>query len=115
MPHLMIPSEELDAVRSSPAGSDFTAKVLPFRQHQASPSRSDVTNTQTALRRVEQDLEPLRRQVTSIIDEILAGNGAAEEPVRESLRLHVARNPGEPERALLKHLLSAPSVSNDPD
>ncbi len=114
MPHLMSPSDELIAAPPSSAGPDFTATVLPFRHRETSVSDAEAPDTRTALRRVEQDLEPLRRQVSSIIDEILAENGPAEEHVRASLRLHIARNPGEPERALLKHLLSAPALGNGP-
>ncbi|MCU1512414.1 MAG: hypothetical protein JWM01_689 [Arthrobacter sp.] len=52
------------------------------------------------------DFEPLRRQVSTIIDAILADNAPDEAEVREKLRRHVARNPGRPEQALLGHLIS---------
>ncbi len=117
MPHLMIPSDALDASRPPSVEADFNAKILPFRHREATRRHPDATASRDLLHRAEQrrleqnraeqDLGPLRRQVTSIIEEILAENGPASEPVRERLRLHVARNPGAPERALLKHLLSA--------
>jgi hypothetical protein len=44
--------------------------------------------------------------VSTIIDAILADNAPDEAEVREKLRLHVARNPGRPEKALLGHLIS---------
>jgi hypothetical protein len=53
-----------------------------------------------------EDLEPLRRQVSAIIDGILSETQATEATVRERLRRHVADNPGRPEKALLDHLLS---------
>jgi hypothetical protein len=55
--------------------------------------------------RTAQDLEPLRRQASSIIEAILADTGPEEAEVREKLRRHVAKNPGQPEKALLRHLL----------
>ncbi|MDN4642402.1 hypothetical protein [Arthrobacter sp. PsM3] len=54
----------------------------------------------------EHDLSPLRRQVSAIIDAILADTTPEEAPVREKLRWHVANNPGQPEKALLSHLLA---------
>ncbi len=120
MPHLMIPSEALDTPRPSSVEADFTAKILPFRHREATKRHPNPTASRDLLHRTEQlrleqnraeqDLGPLRRQVTSIIEEILADNGPADEPVRERLRFHVERNPGAPERALLKHLLSAPAT-----
>lgn len=55
---------------------------------------------------VDPDLGPLRRQVSAIIDAILSGTKPDEAQVRERLRWHVANNPGQPEKALLGHLLS---------
>jgi hypothetical protein len=55
---------------------------------------------------IDPDLEPLRRQVSAIIDAILADTKPEEAHVREKLRWHVANNPGQPEKALLSHLLS---------
>lgn len=122
MPHLMIPNEALDAPRPSAVEADFTAKILPFRHREATKRHLEPTASRDLLHRteqlrleqnrVEQDLEPLRRQVTLIIEEILAEDGLASEPVRERLRFHVERNPGAPERALLKHLLSAPMTES---
>jgi len=55
---------------------------------------------------VDPDLEPLRQQVSAIIDAILSDTKPEEGHVRERLRWHVANNPGQPEKALLSHLLS---------
>ena len=55
---------------------------------------------------VDPDLEPLRQQVSAIIDAILSDTTPEEAQVREKLRRHVANNPGQPEKALLSHLLS---------
>ena len=55
---------------------------------------------------VDGDLEPLRVQVSAILDAILSDTKAEEAHVRERLRRHVANNPGQPEKALLKHLMS---------
>jgi hypothetical protein len=52
------------------------------------------------------DLEPLRKQVSDIIDAILAGSSPDEAELREQLRRHVARHPDRPEKALLRHLIS---------
>jgi hypothetical protein len=50
-------------------------------------------------------IESLRWQAQEIIDEVLCGKSPAEELVRARLRRCVARHPGEPERALLEHLM----------
>ena len=55
---------------------------------------------------VGSDLGPLRLQVSAIIDAILSDTKPEEAEVREKLRWHVANNPGQPEKALLSHLLS---------
>ena len=55
---------------------------------------------------IDPDLEPLRRQVSAIIDAILSDTKPEEALVREKLRWHLANNPGQPEKALLNHLLS---------
>ena len=55
---------------------------------------------------VDPDLEPLRRQVSAIIDAILSDTRPEEAHVREKLRWHLANCPGQPEKALLNHLLS---------
>jgi hypothetical protein len=44
--------------------------------------------------------------VSAIIDAILAESKPEEAHVRKKLRWHVANNPGQPEKALLSHLLS---------
>lgn len=54
----------------------------------------------------EADLGPLRQQVSAIIDAILSDTKPEEAEVREKLCWHVANNPGQPEKALLSHLLS---------
>jgi hypothetical protein len=48
----------------------------------------------------------LQLQVLEIIDEILSGTAPDEADARSSLRMHVSRNPGQPQRALLMHMLS---------
>ena len=76
---------------------------------------STETRTRHAARSPEthEDLEPLRRQVSAIIDASLSETEPGEAPVREQLRRHVANNPGEPEKALLNHLLSVSTVLQD--
>jgi hypothetical protein len=44
--------------------------------------------------------------VSAIIDAILSDSRPEEAPVREKLRWHLANCPGQPEKALLNHLLS---------
>ena len=73
------------------------------------PSKSSPDSRPQEYRRsleVEEDLEPLRRQVTAIIDAILSDTRPQEARVREKLQWHLANNPGQPEKALLDHLLS---------
>jgi hypothetical protein len=73
------------------------------------PSKSSAGFRPQEYRRspeVDPDLEPLRRQVSAIIDAILSDTTPDEAQVREKLRWHVANNPGQPEKALLSHLLS---------
>lgn len=48
----------------------------------------------------------LHRQVLEIIEEVLSGTNPEQAGDRARLRIHVARNPGAPERALLEHLMS---------
>ncbi|WP_235564033.1 hypothetical protein [Arthrobacter sp. Soil763] len=76
---------------------------------------STETRTRHAARSPEtpEDLEPLRRQVSAIIDAILNDTKPDEAPVREQLRHHVADNPGEPEKALLNHLLAISTAVQD--
>ncbi|HET8880421.1 MAG TPA: hypothetical protein VFN00_13285 [Arthrobacter sp.] len=59
------------------------------------------------------ELDPLRRQVSDIIDVILSEENPEEAAVREQLRWHVADNPGQPEKALLNHLLSVSATVQD--
>lgn len=106
MPHLLMSNQPLDS-GMPPSQPSAESKVLEFRRP------GDSSRTVPAKTREEQhDLEPLRLQVTSIIDEILAETGSADAEVRDRLRRHVAENPGQPEKALLKHLLMA-SIAQD--
>jgi len=52
-------------------------------------------------------LESLRWQAQEIIDELLADSDPAEELARARLRRCVARNPGQPEKALLEQLMAS--------
>ncbi|MET1064197.1 MAG: hypothetical protein ABWX85_04440 [Arthrobacter sp.] len=73
------------------------------------PSKSTPGSRPQEYRRsteVDHDLDPLRRQVSAIIDAILSDTKPGEARVREKLRGHLANNPGQPEKALLDHLLS---------
>lgn len=49
---------------------------------------------------------PIQLQATEIIDEILSSPVQDEADVRESLRRLVADHPGQPEKALLIHMLN---------
>lgn len=91
MPHLLMSNEPLESA-TRPATSYSDSRMQQF---QRSPE-------------VDPDLEPLRRQVSAIIDVILADTKPEEAEVRENLRWHVADNPCQPEQALLSHLLSVP-------
>jgi hypothetical protein len=62
---------------------------------------------------VRSDLEPLRKQVSEIIDAILAGKSPDEAELREQLRRHVVQHPGRPEKALLGHLISVSDRQNE--
>jgi hypothetical protein len=108
MPHLLKSNELSSSTPPSIPSAD--AQVLEFRrpgETQRTPSR-----TTHQLGEAEQDLGPLRGQVTEIINAILAETGPEEVEVREKLRRHVANHPGRPEKALLKHLLN---LSVQPD
>lgn len=48
----------------------------------------------------------LQLQALEIIEEIMSGTDPAEAGARASLSLFVERNPGQPQRALLLHMLS---------
>ena len=91
MSHPLMSEESLtpDAPRPSPTPSPV-ARLNDYRRAKGA----------------DPDLEPLRRQASTIIDTILADSGPDEADVREKLRRHVARNPGRPEEALLGHLIS---------
>jgi len=108
MPHLLMSNDQPETAvaptdssptDSSPVVSDPT--VLPFRRV-GHPRLRGVRPRQ--FRGANPDLEPLRRQAASIIDEVLAGTNPEEADVREKLQWHVANNPGQPEKALLEHL-----------
>ncbi|MCB5290889.1 hypothetical protein [Arthrobacter sp. SO3] len=88
MPHLLKSTASLNTVRTPKSSQDSWAQ--------------DCRRSTDG----EHDLGPLRRQVSAIIDAILADTTPDEAPVREKLRWHVANNPGQPEKALLSHLLS---------
>jgi len=102
MPHLLMSNDEPETV-AAPAESSPT--VLQFRR--LSPTAHRAVRPRP-FRGADQDpdLEPLRRQSTSIIDEVLAGTEPEEAEAREKLRWHVANNPGQPEKALLEHLMT---------
>ena len=102
MPHLLT-SNELPGTPTPPSTPASGPRLLQFQP----PGEDEPRALRTArhIPRTEQDLEPLRRQVSSIIEAILAETGPEEAEVREKLRRHVAKNPGRPEKALLKHLL----------
>jgi hypothetical protein len=95
MPHLLMSNGSLEAA-PGPAMSYSDPGMQHFQRS----------------REVDPDLEPLRRQVSDIIAAILADTKPEEAEVREHLRSHVAENPGQPEKALLNHLLSL-SVRED--
>ena len=54
----------------------------------------------------DQELVLLQQQAQEIIDEILSGTASCEAEVRRQLEFHVLNNPGNPQRALLLHLVS---------
>ncbi len=109
MSHLLMSNEEPDTAAapadSSPVDSGPTdsSPVLQFRPFGRSTHRAGRPRQ---LRGTDPGLEPLRRQSTSIIDEVLAGTDPEEADVRDRLRWHVENNPGQPEKALLEHLLT---------
>ena len=96
MPHLL---------RSTTSPANRPSKLSPQSrppEHRRAPAAGRAHQAD----QVNPDLEPLRRQVWSIIDAILSDTKPEEAQVRERLRAHVANNPGQPEKALLSHLLS---------
>lgn len=105
MPHLL-KSNELSPFIPPPVPST-DAQVLEFRR----PRRAERSPSQASREwgESERDLNPLRGQVTEIIDAILTGTGPEEAEVREQLRRHVTTHPDCPEKALLKHLLGLSS------
>ena len=92
MPHLLRSTMPLRTT-TRPSKSSPDSRPQEYRR---SPESNEVAP----------DLGPLRRQVTSIIDAILSDTKPEEAQVREKLRWHVANNLGQPEKALLSHLLS---------
>lgn len=106
LPHLKLS----DPLAQSGAPSESAdATVLEFRHPGGTVNWQPRSNN---LREDEQDLEPLRQQVNSIIEEILAGTSLEDADIREKLRGHVADHPGLPERALLRHLLTVSDEQN---
>ncbi|MGO4228852.1 hypothetical protein AB4Y72_08265 [Arthrobacter sp. YAF34] len=109
MSHLLMSNQEPDTAAapadSSPVDSGPTdsSPVLQFRPLGRSTHRAGRPRQ---LRGTDPGLEPLRRQSTSIINEVLAGTDPEEADVRDRLRWHVENNPGQPEKALLEHLLT---------
>jgi hypothetical protein len=103
MPHLLMSNDQPETAvaptDSSPTDSDPT--VLPFRRVGHTRLRGVRPRP---FRGANPDLEPLRRQATSIINQVLVGTNPEEAEVREKLQWHVANNPGQPEKALLEHL-----------
>jgi hypothetical protein len=98
MPHLLMSNDESDTA-ATPADSSPTVLQFPrlgHTRHRAVRPRH--------FRGADPDLEALRRQATSIIEEVLASTNPEEAEVREKLQWHVANNPGQPEKALLEHL-----------
>lgn len=104
MPHSLMSNELLDTA-TPPSTSSPNSRLLEFQR--PGDDEHHAFRTVRQIREAE-DLEPLRRQVASIIDAILADTKPEEAQVREKLRWHVANNPGQPEKALLKHLLNMP-------
>jgi hypothetical protein len=56
---------------------------------------------------------PIQLQAREIIDEILSSPVPDEADIRASLRRHVANHPGQPEKALLIHMLTVRQSSQD--
>ena len=57
------------------------------------------------------NLEPIRHQSWEIIDAILADTDPEGSEIRNQLRRCLSKNQGNPERALLMHLMSMPGRS----
>ena len=110
MPHLLMSNDEPDTAAApadySPSDSsptDPSSTVLQFRPLSHSTHRAVRPRR---FRGADPDLEPLRRQSTSIINEVLASTNPDDAEAQDKLLWHVANNPGQPERALLDHLLT---------
>lgn len=105
MPHLLKSNEP--SPFTPPPTTSMDAKVLEFRR----PARKESFHSPDSHEwsGAEDDISPLRGQVSEIIDAILAETGPEEAEVRAQLRRHVANHPGHPEKALLKHLLNLTS------
>jgi hypothetical protein len=50
--------------------------------------------------------DPIGRQASEIIDDVLDPGSACDEKIRQGLRRHVAARPGRPDLALLDHVLA---------
>ncbi|WJH24747.1 hypothetical protein [Pseudarthrobacter defluvii] len=78
------------------------------RMFEGVPSAPDPwTSSDTPAEIRQFALESLRWQAQEIIDELLADTNPAEELARARLRRCVARNPGQPEKALLEQLMAS--------
>ena len=95
MPHLLRSTTSLNGPYPRPLE---VVTLIPGRRNTGGPPEV----------RSDPDLEPLRRQVSAIIDAILSDTSPEEAQVREKLRWHVANNPGQPEKALLNHCCLCP-------
>jgi hypothetical protein len=78
------------------------------RMFQSVPSDPDPWMSSDTPAEVRQfAIESLRWQAQEIIDEVLCSKDPGEELARTRLRGCIARNPGQPERALLEQLLTS--------
>lgn len=74
-------------------------------QHKGGTAMSGKPKTPLSVTE-EVALLDLQLQALEIIEEIMSGTDPAEAGARASLSLFVDRNPGQPQRALLLHMLS---------
>jgi hypothetical protein len=79
-------------------------KLMTTSTNNGTISRLDTSDSQA--RDNFPDLEGLRIQASDIIDSILLETGPEDSEIRDTLRRCVSRNRGNPERALLQHLMS---------
>lgn len=81
-------------------------ETLPHQAH-STPGNPDDPPPQV-------NLEPIRRQSRDIINSILMGTDQESSPIREQLRRYLHKYRGNPERALLMHLMSMPGRGAPP-